>query len=127
MKELISKNAPAAIGPYSQAIRVGKLIFTSGQLPINPKTNRFISQDIKEQTQQSLENIKNILKEENVSVNSIVKIKIFLSDMEDYKEVNEVYGRFFKHPYPARSAIQVARLPMDAKIEIEAIAEILED
>jgi 2-iminobutanoate/2-iminopropanoate deaminase len=115
--------APKAIGPYSQGVRLGKLVFTSGQLPINPETGELVN-DIKEATRQSLENVKAILIDASASMNSIVKTTVFLRDMNDFAAMNEIYATFFPNNPPARSAIQVARLPKDAIIEIEAIASI---
>jgi 2-iminobutanoate/2-iminopropanoate deaminase len=115
--------APKAIGPYSQGVRLGKLVFTSGQLPINPETGELVN-DIKEATRQSLENVKAILIDASASMNSIVKTTVFLRDMNDFTAMNEIYATFFPNNPPARSAIQVARLPKDAIIEIEAIATI---
>jgi 2-iminobutanoate/2-iminopropanoate deaminase len=115
--------APTAIGPYSQGVRLGKLVFTSGQLPINPETGELVN-DIKEATRQSLENVKAILIDASASMNSIVKTTVFLRDMNDFAAMNEIYATFFPNNPPARSAIQVARLPKDAIIEIEAIATI---
>ncbi|HZW82744.1 MAG TPA: RidA family protein [Candidatus Deferrimicrobium sp.] len=115
--------APKAIGPYSQGVRLGKLVFTSGQLPINPTTGELVN-DIKEATKQSLENVKAILMAANASMDSIVKTTVFLRDMNDFAAMNEIYATYFPNNPPARSAIQVARLPKDAIIEIEAIATI---
>jgi 2-iminobutanoate/2-iminopropanoate deaminase len=115
--------APKAIGPYSQGVRLGKLVFTSGQLPINPETGELVN-DIKEATRQSLENVKAILIDASASMNSIIKTTVFLRDMNDFAAMNEIYATFFPNNPPARSAIQVARLPKDAIIEIEAIATI---
>jgi 2-iminobutanoate/2-iminopropanoate deaminase len=123
-KEIIkTKNAPDAIGPYSQAVEIPEsgLIFVSGQLPINPKNNE-IGSDIKTQTFQSLKNIKEILNKGNYSMDNIVKMTVFLKDINEFKQMNEVYETFFTEKFPARCAVQVACLPKDAKIEIEAIA-----
>lgn len=121
-KEIIqSQEAPAAIGPYSQAVRVGDFVFVSGQLPINSETGA-MSENVSEQAIQSLENIKAILNEVGLSVENIVKTTIFLKDMNDFAIVNEVYSKLFIDAYPARSTVQVARLPKDASVEIEAIA-----
>ncbi|MCX8058969.1 MAG: RidA family protein [Spirochaetes bacterium] len=122
-KEIIySKNAPEAIGPYSQAVVVGKLIFISGQLPINPQTKELIKNNIKEATEQILINISNILKEKNLTLNNIIKTTIFLKDLSTFQAVNEVYSKYFKNDFPARSTIEVSKLPKEADIEIEAIA-----
>ena len=124
MKEIIaSENAPAAIGPYSQAIKVGGLLFVSGQLPIDNATGVFPA-DIKEQTKASLTNAGTILEKAGSSLQKAVKTTVFLSDMNNFGAMNEVYASFFPNGgYPARSAVQVARLPKDALVEIEVIAE----
>ena len=123
MKEIIaSENAPAAIGPYSQAIKVGGLLFVSGQLPIDMATGVFPA-DIKEQTKASLTNAGTILEKAGSSLQKAVKTTVFLSDMNNFGAMNEVYASFFPNGgYPARSAVQVARLPKDALVEIEVIA-----
>ena len=122
MKEAIAtKNAPAAIDPYSQAIRTDGLIFCSGQLPIDPATGK-MPEDIKEQTRQSLANVKAILAEEGLDINNVVKTTVLLADMSLFAEMNEVYGETFSQPYPARSAFAVKALPMGALVEIEVIA-----
>lgn len=124
MKNITTKNAPAAIGPYSQAIITGNTIFVSGQLPINPETGAFAEGGIKAEARQSLTNIKNILAEVGTGMDSVVKVTVLLADINDFAAVNEVYAEFFSEPYPARSAFAVAALPKGANIEIEAIAEI---
>lgn len=123
MKELISTDrAPAAIGPYAQAVSTGNLVFTSGQLPIDPKTGDF-ADGIAGQTRQSLENVKAILAQAGVGMDRIVKTTVFLSDMGNFGAMNEVYATYFgEGGCPARSAVEVARLPKDALVEIEAIA-----
>lgn len=123
MKEKIETNlAPSAIGPYSQAIRDGGLVFVSGQLPIDPATGEFPSESVSEQTEQSLKNIEAILTAAGSGMDRIVKTTVLLADMADFGAMNEVYARFFTAPYPARAAYQVAALPRGAKVEIEAIA-----
>lgn len=117
-----TKNAPAAIGPYSQAINTEGLVFVSGQLPIDPATGAFPSEDAAEQTRQSLENVKAILTEAGYSMDQVVKTTVFLSDINDFAAMNEVYASYFTAPYPARAAFEVANLPKGAKVEIEAIA-----
>jgi len=117
-----TNNAPAAIGPYSQAIKVGDFIFTSGQIPLNPKTGELVTDDIKAAARQCLENIKAILEAAGSSLENVVKTTAFLKDLNDFASVNEVYSEYFKENMPARSAVQIARLPKDALIEIEAIA-----
>jgi 2-iminobutanoate/2-iminopropanoate deaminase len=121
-KDIITtQDAPNAIGPYSQAVRAGELLFVSGQLPVNPETGA-MAQTVKEQAAQSLANIKAILNEAGLGMEDIVKTTIFLTDMNHFGVVNEVYSRFFAGNYPARSTVQVAKLPKDADVEIEAIA-----
>lgn len=124
MKKVIStKQAPAAIGPYSQAIQVGNLVYTSGQIPINPATGVLVEGSIKEQTRQSLTNVKAILEEAGLSMANVVKTTVFLADMADFAAMNDVYSEFFAEPYPARSAVAVKTLPKGALVEIEVIAE----
>ena len=121
-KEVINtNNAPEAIGPYSQVVIVGDFVYTSGQIPLNPATGELVT-DIKLATKQSMENIKAILAEAGTSLNNVVKTSIFLKDLNDFEAVNEVYGTYFIENKPARSCVQVAKLPKDAVIEIEAIA-----
>ena len=122
-KNIIStSNAPAAIGPYSQAIDLGNMVITSGQLPIDPATGAF-PEGIKEQTRQSLTNVKAILEAAGLTMDAVVKTTVFLSDMNNFGAMNEVYATFFSEGnYPARSAVEVARLPKDALVEIEVIA-----
>ena len=124
MKAISTKKAPAAIGPYSQAIRVGNLIYTSGQIPIDPATGAFVEGGIKEQTRQSLTNVKAILEEAGTSLAHVVKTTVFMADMADFADMNSVYAEFFAEPYPARSAVAVKTLPKGALVEIEVIAEI---
>ena len=125
MKQVIhTANAPAAIGPYSQAIQIGDLLFVSGQVPIDPSTGAMVEGDIKAQAQQSLNNLKAILNAAGTNMGAVVKTTVFLADMNDFAAMNEVYAQFFQEPFPARSAVQVARLPKDAKVEIEAIAQL---
>ena len=125
MKQVIhTDKAPAAIGPYSQAIQIGQLLFTSGQVPIDPETGAIVEGGIQEQARQSLNNIKAILNAAGTNMGAVVKTTVFLADMNDFAAMNEVYAQFFQEPYPARSAVQVGRLPKDAKVEIEAIAQL---
>ena len=125
MKKAISTTkAPAAIGPYSQAIRVGNLIYTSGQIPINPATGQFVEGGIKEQTRQSLTNVKAILEEAGTSMANVVKTTVFMADMNDFADMNAVYAEFFTEPFPARSAVAVKTLPKGALVEIEVVAGI---
>ncbi len=123
MKKVIhSTLAPKAIGPYSQAIATNNLVFVSGQLGIDASTGEFKGADIHSQTTQSMENIKAILKEVGLGMDSVVKTTILLKSLDDFAVVNEIYGSYFKEPYPARATFQVAKLPKDALVEIEAIA-----
>ena len=122
MEKVFTEKAPAAIGPYSQAIDLGSIVITSGQLPIDPATGAF-PEGIKEQTRQSLTNVKAILEAAGLSMDSVAKTTVFLSDMNNFGAMNEVYATFFTEgSYPARSAVEVARLPKDALVEIEVIA-----
>lgn len=114
-------NAPKAIGPYSQAIKYGDILFISGQLGINPKTNE-LPADIETQTKYSMENLKAILEEAGMGLNDVVQTHIFLKDIKDFQKVNEIYAKYFESDYPARSTMQVAALPKDGKIEIEMTA-----
>ncbi len=123
MKKIISTNeAPAAVGPYSQAVRAGSLVFCAGQIPLDPKTAQIVSQDIGEQTRRVLDNITAVLKAEGLTFEHIVKTTIFLTDLNDFQVVNEIYGSYFKQAPPARSTVQVSALPKGARVEIEAIA-----
>ena len=123
MKEIIATDrAPRAIGPYSQAVRAGNLVFASGQIPIDPATGEFVAGGIAEQTEQVLRNLSAVLEAASSGLNQIVKTTVFLADMNDFTVMNEVYGRFFGENPPARATVQAARLPRDAKVEIEAIA-----
>ena len=125
MKEVINTTkAPAAIGPYSQAIKVGNLVYTSGQIPIDPTTGAFVEGGIKEQTRQSLANIKAILAEAGLNMSNVVKTTVFLADMNDFADMNAVYAEFFSEPYPARSAVAVKTLPKGALVEIEVVAAV---
>ena len=122
MKVISTTSAPSAIGPYSQAIQVGNLVYTSGQIPINPATGAFPDGGIQAQARQSLNNIRAILEEAGLSMNNVVKTTVFLADMNDFAEVNSIYAEFFSEPYPARSAVAVKTLPKGALIELEAVA-----
>ena len=123
MKKVISTSkAPSAIGPYSQAIQVGNLVYTSGQIPIDPATGVFAEGGIKEQTRQALLNVKAILEENGLSMNDVVKTTVFMADMNDFADMNAVYAEFFTEPYPARSAVAVKTLPKGALVEIEVVA-----
>jgi 2-iminobutanoate/2-iminopropanoate deaminase len=123
-KILRSPGAPEPIGPYSQAIQTDKLIFTSGQIAINPRTGSIDSSDIAGQTRQVLENLSAVLQSAGVSLNAVIKTTVFLKDMNDFPGMNEIYGGYFSEALPARSTVQVARLPKDALIEIECVADV---
>lgn len=123
MNAISTKKAPAAIGPYSQAIRVGNIVYTSGQIPLDPATGAFVEGGIKEQTRQALTNIKAILEEAGTSMDNVVKTTVFMANMDDFADMNAVYAEFFTEPYPVRSAVAVKTLPKGALIEIEVIAE----
>lgn len=122
-KEIVSTDkAPGAIGPYSQAIKAGGMVFCSGQIPINPATGNFVSDVVSEQTEQVLKNLSEVLIAAGTSLDNVVKTTVFLADMNDFAEMNEVYSQFFSDNKPARATVQAARLPRDAKVEIECIA-----
>ncbi|MGP1525927.1 MAG: RidA family protein [Bacteroidales bacterium] len=124
MKQVSTKSAPAAIGPYSQAVKTDGLVFVSGQLPIDPQTGAFPEGGIAAQTNQSLKNLGSILAEAGSDYSKVIKTTVFLADMADFAAMNEVYSSFFNAPFPARSAIAVKALPKGALVEIECIAEI---
>jgi 2-iminobutanoate/2-iminopropanoate deaminase len=115
-------NAPGAIGPYSQAIKAGDLVFCSGQIPIDPATGEFVSADVEEQTEQVLKNLSEVLMAAGTSLKDVVKTTVFLADMNDFAAMNAVYGKYFSETRPARATVQAARLPRDARIEIDCIA-----
>lgn len=122
-KEIIlTKEAPAPIGPYSQAVKVGNFLFCSGQIPLDPVTSQVVSGDVKAQTKQVMENIRAVLKTAGAGFESIAKTTIFLKSMGDFPQVNEVYGEYFPSNPPARSTVEVARLPKDVQVEIEVLA-----
>lgn len=124
-KQIIATtNAPSAIGPYSQGVIIsgGEMVFTSGQLPINPVNGELVKDDIKKATEQSLENVKAVLEAAGSSIDQVVKATVFLKDLNDFQAMNEIYAQYFKQDCPARSAFQVAKLPLDALVEIEVIA-----
>ena len=121
MKIINTDKAPKAIGPYSQAVRHNTFMFTSGQIPLDPNTGLIVSENFKDQVNQCLKNIKGILEEENLSLDSIMKLTVYVIDLDNFSKLNEVFEDFFEGPYPARSAVQVSRLPKDSQVEIEAV------
>ena len=123
MKKIIATtNAPAAIGPYSQAIDCGSFLVTSGQVPFDPKTGEFVPGGIQEQTRQVLTNVKAILEAAGLTMDNVVKTTVFIADMNDFPKVNEVYKKYFCEPFPARSCVAIKSLPLGAQVEVEAIA-----
>ena len=123
MKHAVSSpDAPQAIGPYSQAVRAGQLLFASGQIPTDPATGVLVEGDVAAQTRRVFDNLSAVLKAANLSFASVVRTTVFLADMNDFAAMNEVYGKYFSEPYPARATVQVARLPRDARVEIDLIA-----
>ena len=125
MNEVVStENAPGAIGPYSQAIKANGMVFCSGQIPINPATGQFVSDDVAGQTEQVFKNLEAVLKAAGTDLGKVVKTTVFLADMNDFTAMNEVYGRWFSENKPARATVQAARLPRDARVEIECIATV---
>ncbi|MDN4593469.1 RidA family protein [Polycladomyces subterraneus] len=121
MKRIQTSAAPQAIGPYSQAIQAGNMVYTSGQIPLTPE-GKLVEGGIVEQTHQVMKNLQAVLKAAGTDLNKVVKTTIFLADMEDFQQVNEVYAQYFEEPHPARSCVQAARLPKDVRVEIEAVA-----
>jgi 2-iminobutanoate/2-iminopropanoate deaminase len=119
---IASANAPKAIGPYSQAIRAGHLVFLSGQIPLDPETGTIVEGDVAAQTRRVMDNLAAVLAAAGLSFAHVVRTTIFLADMNDFSTVNEVYGKYFAEPYPARATVQVARLPRDVRVEIDVIA-----
>lgn len=122
MKTIYSKNAPEALGPYSQAVQVGNLLFASGQIPINPKTCELVIDSVESATHQVFDNIEAVLSEANMTLNNVAKVTVFLKDLSDFDKMNAVYASRFENHKPARSTIQVAKLPKDVPVEIEIIA-----
>jgi 2-iminobutanoate/2-iminopropanoate deaminase len=123
VKETIStEKAPGAIGPYSQAVKAGNMVFCSGQIPIDPTTGEFVSNNVAEQTHQVLTNLSAVLEAAGTSLNNVVKTTVFLADMNDFTAMNEIYAEFFTDNKPARATVQAARLPRDARVEIDCIA-----
>lgn len=123
MEQISTNNAPAAIGPYSQAIKVGNLLFTSGQIPINPATGE-IPEGVEAQAEQALTNVKNLIEAAGASIDNVVKTTVFIKDMNDFAAINAIYAKYFTEPFPARSCVEVARLPKDVLLEVETIVEI---
>jgi 2-iminobutanoate/2-iminopropanoate deaminase len=121
---IITENAPAAIGPYSQAIRCGDLVFCSGQLPMDPQSGDLVGKTTAEQTEQALKNLRAVLEAAGSGLDRVLKTTVFLQDLADFAEFNQVYARFFDQVPPARSAVQVARLPRDVRVEVEAVARL---
>ena len=119
---ILSLRAPKVVGPYSQAVRLGNFVFTAGQIPLNPHDSSMVGTDVQGQIVQVLENLSHLLQDAGTSLDHVLKTTMFLKDMNDFAKANEIYGRYFKLPYPARSTLEVARLPKDALVEIEAIA-----
>jgi len=124
IETISTENAPGAIGPYSQAVKSGNMVFCSGQIPIDPATGEFVSSDIAEQTRQVLTNLSAVLEAAGTDLNNVVKTTVFLADMNDFTAMNEIYAEFFNDNKPARATVQAARLPRDARVEIECIAVI---
>lgn len=122
LEKVSTKKAPAAVGPYSQAMKAGDFVYVSGQLPMNPETGEMVTGSIKEQTKQSLKNAKAILEEAGTSLENVVKTTVFLQDMDDFADMNGVYAEFFTDHKPARAAVEVAKLPLGADVEIQMVA-----
>lgn len=125
LKVISTEKAPAAIGPYSQAIISGNLVYTSGQIPLKPVTGELVTETIEAQTRQVLENLSAVLEAAGTSLKNVIKTTVFIKDMKDFAVINRIYGEYFSVPFPARSCVEVAALPRDVKIEIEAVAELI--
>lgn len=126
-REIITtENAPQAFGPYSQGIKIGSFVFTSGQISIDPKNGNVVTGDIKAQTKQALENLKAVLTQAGSGIDSVIKVNLFIKDMNEFNQINEIYSMYFQKPYPARTCVEVSRLPKDVGIEIEAIGHLYE-
>ena len=123
MKEIKTTNAPAAIGPYSQAIITGNMLYTSGQIPVNPETGS-IAEGVEAQANQVFTNLKNLIAAAGSSIDSTVKTTVFIKNMDDFAKINEIYAQYFTEPFPARSCVEVARLPKDVLLEVEALVEL---
>lgn len=117
-----TQKAPKAIGPYSQGIKAGNMIYTSGQLPMDPKTGKLVQDDIKSEARQALANLREVLAEGGAALTDVVKVNVYIKDMNQFGQINEVYAEFFNEHKPARACVEVARLPLDANVEIEAVA-----
>lgn len=122
-KEISTKNAPAAIGPYSQAIEVNGMLYTSGMIPIDPATGELVTGSVEAQAEQALTNLKSLIEASGSSMDKVVKTVVFIKDMNDFAKINGIYEKYFTAPFPARSCVEVARLPKDVAIEVEAIVE----
>ena len=123
MKDIKTTNAPAAIGPYSQAIITGNMLYTSGQIPVNPETGA-IAEGVEAQANQVFTNLKNLIAAAGSSIENTVKTTVFIKNMDDFAKINEIYAQYFTEPFPARSCVEVARLPKDVLLEVEAIVEL---
>lgn len=124
MKKVISTDqAPAAIGPYSQAIEIGNFVFTSGMIPINPATGELVTGSVEAQAEQAFSNLQHLIEASGSSMDKVIKTVVFIQNMEDFGKINEIYAKYFPEPYPARSCVEVARLPKDVALEVEAIVE----
>lgn len=123
MNVIKTDKAPAAIGPYSQAITLGDMVFTSGQIPVNPETGE-IPEGVKAQAEQAFSNLKNLIEASGGKMANVIKTTVFIKNMEDFATINEIYASYFEAPYPARSCVEVARLPKDVLLEVEAVAKI---
>ena len=123
MEQVSTNKAPAAIGPYSQAVKVGNLLFTSGQIPLNPETSE-IPEGVEAQAEQAFTNVKNLIEASGASIDNTVKTVVFIQNMDDFGKINEIYAKYFKEPYPARSCVEVAKLPKGVLLEVEAIVEL---
>lgn len=119
--EISTKNAPAAIGPYSQAIEVNGMVYTSGMIPINPQTGELVTGTVEEQAEQAFSNLKALIEASGSSMDKVVKTVVFIKNMDDFAKINAIYEKYFTEPYPARSCVEVARLPKDVALEVEAI------
>lgn len=123
MEQVSTNKAPAAIGPYSQAIKVGNLLFTSGQIPLNPQTSE-IPEGVEAQAEQAFTNVKNLIEASGASIDNTIKTTVFIQNMDDFGKINEIYAKYFTEPYPARSCVEVAKLPKGVLLEVEAIVEL---